>query len=70
MQKELIIGKKSIMAALALENWRSVISLVQKDHLPVAKIGGRWLTRRTLITRWIDARLTGQIGVENGTAEG
>lgn len=70
MQKELLVGKKAIMDALDLALWASVIKLKRTERLPVAKIGGRWMSRRTLILRWIDRKLTAGEGGVDGCSEG
>ena len=55
---DLIRGRKMILDALRMNNWESVLSYAKNHALPIKKVEGRWLARKSSLMEWHD-RITG-----------
>lgn len=56
---DLLSGRKAIMEHLQICNWEAVEKLVRKQGCPIAKLGGRWVSRRATLNAWVDKETGG-----------
>lgn len=56
VERPLIIGRKSIMQFLQIENWDSVARMIKNSGLPVGKPAGRWIGVRVHLQEWLAER--------------
>lgn len=70
IKEDLIIGRDAILDILKLSHWRYVeYHYLDKPGCPIALIGGRWMTRRSLLDAWLSQILLQKSGtgaVQNG----
>ena len=56
---DLIIGRKRIMALLGLADWHAIVLRIEREGLPVVKIGGRIEMSKEAYRTWRASRMPG-----------